>query len=149
MFLSFPASSCAAVSLAEGKALFFELGNGAFQIRCLHGDVTVFAVKRRLHALEIRPGELGLLPVARREIEHAGQKLRERERFFGVFGVDADMCESKRVFHRLASNLIRRVSFHALNYVLLRSTLLSFNAFVLKALRLLCKVCNYSVNDFS
>lgn len=85
MFLSFPGVVVRRGLLAEGKALFFELGNGAFQIRCLHGDVTVFAVKRRLHALEIRPGELGLLPVARREIEHAGQKLHERERFFGSF----------------------------------------------------------------
>lgn len=51
--------------LAEGKALFPELRNGALQIRRLHGDMAVFAVERRFHALKIRPGELGLLPVAR------------------------------------------------------------------------------------
>ena len=85
--------------LAEGKALFLELRNGAFQIRCLHGDMAVSAVERRFHALEIRPGELGLLPAARRKIEHAGQKLRERERFFGVLVIDADVTQGKNTAH--------------------------------------------------
>lgn len=71
----------------EGEALLLQLLHGGGKIRRAHGDVAVFAEKRRFHTFKVRTAELGFLPVAGFQVEHRGQQLRKACSLLGVCGI--------------------------------------------------------------